>query len=99
MNFSSLFFMYLAADFDRILLALGIFHCQSLSSFWKAFCECPIAWILNKNNLPILTWISWNECKIICNNLICSVLISQEQLDKAVEYLLKAINFAKKNPR
>lgn len=23
----------------------------------------------------------------------------QEQLDKAVEYLLKAINFAKKNPR
>ena len=41
--------MYLTADFDGILLAVGSFHLQSLSSFWKAFCQYPTSWILNKN--------------------------------------------------
>ena len=41
--------MYLTADFDGILLAFGSFHLQSLSSFWKAFCQYLTAWTLNNN--------------------------------------------------
>ena len=91
--------MYLTADFAGILLAVGSFHLQNLSSFLESL--LPVSHRLNSKqeiiNLPILTWVilKWVQNKLQKLFLLClctAVPVNQTRTDIKVTWTLYVHN-------